>query len=51
MSAGKHQSVIAVFLYGISAEAFDCKKDSRIFSGMTGSNAECYANAVLPTLS
>ncbi len=51
MSAEKHESVIAGFLYGIFAEAFDCKKDFRIFCGMIGSSAEWYADAVLPTLS
>ena len=50
MSAGKHETIMAVFLYSILTEAFDCKKVFRIFSGMIGSSAECYADAVLPTL-
>ena len=51
MSAGKHESVMAVCLYNIFTEAFDCKKVFRFFSGMIGSSVECYADAVLPTLS
>ena len=50
MSAGKHDSVMTVYLYSINAKVFDCKKDFDIYSGMIGSNAGCYADALLPTL-
>ena len=51
MSAGKHESVLAVYVCNIFTEAFDCRKVFRFFSGMIGNSAECYADAVLPTLS
>jgi hypothetical protein len=48
---GNRESVMGVHRYGLRAEAIDCKCIFRIFSGMIGSSAERYADAVLPTLS
>jgi hypothetical protein len=50
MSAGKHESVMAIYLYSIGMEAIDCKRVFRTFSGMIGSSAEWYPDLLLPTL-
>lgn len=48
---GKRGFIMAVYLYSINMELYDCKRLFRSFPGMLGINVECYEDAMLPKLS